>query len=168
MSNYQLFDLMISCFIAIGTCLASVLALYFWINDKKIRMKIQVMDADSFGNIPSVEGGYFVIIVTNIGDRPQILQLVGLKGYKRKYFKKNAIGLMMCEATDFDKFPKRLEYSESYTYIKPMKEMYDKFQSCDLMPDELIGVVVVTSAKKDIHFRIENSIQLKILDNLRD
>jgi len=63
MTTYHVLNLVISGLVAIGTCGATVLVLYFWWDNKRIKLKINAMHADSFGDIPKTEDGFFVVNV---------------------------------------------------------------------------------------------------------
>lgn len=164
MSAYNIWNLIISTFIALGTCGATILALYFWLNDKKIKLNIRAMHADGYGNMPSIEGGYFVVNLTNVSPYPQRIEIVGLKAYKKNYLRNNCIAFLAFENTQYDELPKSIKYGESYNYVTSMNEMRKKTKSLKTEIDNLKIFVCLPTANRDVHYKLDQELKLTILD----
>ena len=63
MDTYQIIDLFISGFGALGTCGAAILALYFWFRNEALKLRFHGMHGDAYGSIPSIEGGYLATVL---------------------------------------------------------------------------------------------------------
>ena len=164
MSEYHFLNLIISVLIALGKCGATILAIYFWWENNKIKLIVRSMHADSYGNIKPVEGGYFIVTLTNMGYRPLTIEMAGLKAYKRKYFCKRYIAWFPFDKTQFDSLPKRLEYGGSYIYGMPMKEMHKHRQALNKSKiGELKIFVCLPTARKDIHSKLDQESKSAIL-----
>jgi hypothetical protein len=105
MTRYELYSLFIDCFTAVGTCGASALALYFWYNDKKVKIRFHAMHADGYGQIESIDGGYFVVKITNLNAWPISIETAGLKGFSKKYFIRKIIAYNQFENNLIDRLP---------------------------------------------------------------
>jgi len=160
-----MWNLIISAFTALGTCGATILALYFWYNDNKIKLNIRSMHADTYGNIPQVEGGFFVVILTNIGYRPLMIEMAGLKAYERKFSRQRKMAFHMCENTQFGSLPKRLEYGDYYIYAIPMTEICKRTESLDLKIAKLKLFVCSPTAKRDIHYKLDRTLRSTTLNH---
>lgn len=119
MTSYQIFELIISGFTALGTCGATILALYFWFNSQAIRLRFHAMHGDAYGAIPNIPGGYLVIKITNTGYNPIHLELAGIKfirGYL--WWKDESIIDFSMQNNNLtgDRLPKTLHHGDSYIY----------------------------------------------------
>ena len=164
MSNYHLWTLVLSGFTAIGTCGATIFALYFWLNDQKIRLSIRAMQANTYGNFLTVEGGYFVAVLTNRSFFPLTVEFAGLKVYQKKWFKQKVIGFSIFENTKFDVLPKKIGFGESYRYIMPINDIrvnLENFKKLNNIDDIKIHVGI-SIAKRDIDFKLDEGLK-KIL-----
>jgi hypothetical protein len=85
MSKFEIYSLITSFLTAIGTCGATILALYFWVNAKKIKIRFRAMHANTYGSLLNIEGGYFVVTITNHSNWPITIETVGFKCYQRKF-----------------------------------------------------------------------------------
>lgn len=168
MTPYEYWSLFITAFGALGTCGATGLALYFWYNDKKIRIAVQISHVDSFGNIKPEENGYFLVKVTNQNFFPVTLELAGLKAYEWKYFLRSQKykAFMLFDNTEFDSLPKKLQYGDSYIFIKSMDDMYDKMKSLkkEMKVSDLVLVTCLSTAGRDLHTKVDKTVKIKLLN----
>ena len=169
MTNFEISSLIISAFIAIGTCGATSLALFFWLHDKAIKLGFRAMHANAYGSLPNVAGGFFVVSITNKNPWPISLDIVGLRYYQRKYICKKALEtISLFPNTDLDSLPKRLEYGQTYNYSTPMNgakrqlqaiEDAEKTKICDIKI-----IVCVSTANGDILLNPEKHVKSILLD----
>lgn len=114
MNNYEIYSLIVSIFTAIGTCGATVLALFFWLHSNKGNLHFHAMHAEGYGAIPNIEGGYLVLKFTNIGYNPISLELAGIKFNNKRYFPSDA-SIILCghsnENLNNDSIPKILQHA---------------------------------------------------------
>lgn len=168
MKSYEFWTLVISIFTAIGTCGATMVALYFGLHDKKIKLNFRVLHGESIYTNPQVENGYFVLVVTNCSKWPITLETVGLKAFSKKIIWKRFFSFLMFENTAHDTLPKKLEYGQSYRYVVPMNEMIDKFKRLE-KSEEIVSLeafACVSTAKNDLTFKIKKDLQYAMMHKL--
>lgn len=161
MINYELLNLILSAFTAIGTCGATIFAVFFWLHDNKIKLNFRVLHGEAAYTNPQIENGYFVLVVTNCSNWPITLETVGLKSFYKKTIWKKFFSFLMFESTSHDTLPKKLEYGQSYRYVVPMDEMINKFKRHKSSEEivSLEGFVCVSTAKNDLKFKIKKDLQ---------
>lgn len=166
MTCFEIWTIIISVFTAIGTCGATILSLYFWFNDKKVKLSIRVLHADSYGIIP-MDGGCFVVNITNNSDRNLLVETVGLCIYKKSKFLSytKKIAFLMFENTEFDSLPKKIMYGESYTYVCSMNGIAKKAKALKLT-DSKIKIklfIILPTVNRDILFELDKEVEKALL-----
>lgn len=168
MINYEFLNLILSALTAIGTCGATILALFFWFHDNKIKLNFRVLHGESAYTNPLIENGYFVLVVTNCSNRTATLETVGLKVFSKKISWKKIFSFLMFENTSHDSLPKKLEYGQSYRYVIPMSKMIDKFKRLE-NSEKIVDLEIfacVSSEKKDSKFKINKHLQKTMMCGL--
>jgi len=167
MTSYEFWSLFVSIFVAIGTCGATVLALYFGLNDKRIKLDCCVMEeAYGFGSILSVEGAYLVVRLTNRNVYPITITCAGFAIYERKYFMKKRCPVVLFRNTQFDSLPKKIEFGDSYLYAVLMDEVHPLF--CHNKVADVKIVVCISVARRDIYFKLDKKIKMALhIQNLK-
>lgn len=79
MTEYQIWALIVSGFVAIGTCSAVMIALWLEVKRNKINLIVHSMYGFGFGSVPDIEGGYFTVEITNIDTRPITITMAGFE-----------------------------------------------------------------------------------------
>lgn len=167
MTQFQIYSLAIDFFTAIGTCGATILALYFWLNDKRIKLGFRCLHADTYGMLPNVDGGYFVAAITNRSNWPIVIESAGLKCFENKCIKNKLIGFNLFENTNFDRLPKKLEFGETYIYSIPMNDAIQRLRKFEtenkVQVSDIQIFICITTAKKEIVMKIDNYVKSKLL-----
>lgn len=166
MDTYQIIDLFISGFGALGTCGATILALYFWFRNEALKLRFHGMHGDAYGSIPSIDGGYLALRFTNTGFRPISIELAGLK-LTRGYFssKKHTIIEFSMQDNNLmkDPLPKMLQHGETYIYVTPWNSF---LELCGAYEFRKISIYVyVSSLQKEIIFNFSKDILEEINDH---
>lgn len=168
MTKFEFYSLIISIFTAIGTCGATALALFFWLNDKTIKLGFRAMHADTYGSLQNVDGGFFVVSVTNRSNWPITLEMVGLKCYQKKYVCKKVAGFCLFENTSHDNLPKKLEFGQTYIYSIPMNDAIRRLQSFEetekIKICDIRIIVCASTAKKEIVLNPEKYLKSLLLN----
>lgn len=163
MDTYRIIDLFISGLGALGTCGATILALYFWFRDEALKLRFSGMHGYAYGSFPSIEGGYLALRFTNTGYKPISLELAGLKftsGYF--YSKKNTIIEFSMQNNNLinDPLPKMLQHGEIYMYVVPWNSF---LELCDTNEFRKISIYVyISSLQKEISFNFSKNILSEI------
>lgn len=164
MSSYELWSLIISVFVAVGTCGATILSLYFWSNDRKIKLDFRAMHADSYGAFPNVDGGYFVVVLTNKGYHSLNVEILAMTDQK-KYFVNGikSTSFFILPNSYYDRLPKKIGFGESYISITPMNDVQKAYHSCFSQENNKVSdikiVASISTAKKDLFFELDKKIQ---------
>lgn len=168
MTNYQILDLIISGFAALGTCGATVVALFLSSREKIVYLRFSSMHGDSFGNVfPNLSDGCLVLRFTNTGYKPISLELAGFKFIYGNLFSKRkiCIDFSMNKNLENDQLPKLLQLGETYTYRKEWNEF---FSLCKKIKKEngfqkVKAYAYVSSLQKEIEFDFDKNILEEIL-----
>jgi len=168
MTEFQYFSLTVGLFTALGTCGATIVALYFGLNVNRIKLKFRALHGDTFGSLKPIDNGYFVVTLTNTSNWPITLETVGLKSYSRKWwFFKKMDAFMMFQNTLFDTLPIKLEYGQSYTYAVPMTDMQNRireFQTTHAIYDVRVFACVST-APREVEFKLKSTLKSSLIEN---
>jgi hypothetical protein len=159
MSTYEIINIITSIFTALGTCGATMLALYFWYRDDTLKLRFYSMHGEGYGHAPNIENGYLLLNFTNIGYKPIYLEAAGIKFQRGCYFFRKVT------ITDFriqnnnmidDKLPKLLDHGKSYVYIVP----WDSFlELCKGTEYRKIAVYAyISSSSKEIKFNLSREL----------
>jgi hypothetical protein len=167
MTSFQMWHLFFEALTGIGTCTASGLALYFWLHDKKIKMNYRVMHANAYGSLENIEGGYFVVTLTNRSNWPIILETVGIKSLQSIFACKSEDYYCLFGNTPHDDLPKKLDFGQTYTYIIAMNNAIRMIK--ELKESEKINIsdiklfVCISTARKEILFKIDKHVKSLLL-----
>lgn len=165
MSTYEIADLIISGFTAVGTCGATILALYFWSRDEALKLRFLGMHAEAFGSIQNIDGGYLVLRFTNTGYRPISLELAGFKFIKGCCFRKRYTIVdfsMQNNNLAETRLPTILQHGDSYMYVTHWDLFLDLCRANEFRKIRIYAYV--SSLKKEIKFKMG----LDILDELSE
>lgn len=167
MTTIELWSLITSSFTAIGTCSATILALYFWFYDNKIKLNIRAFHGESYGSFPKIEGGYFLVSLTNTSNWTIRLESAGLKAYRSRFLFKVFSNFMIFENNSHDALPKKLEYGETYNYVVSMNEMINRFEQFNERNDivDLKAFACVSTARGDLNFNLSKLLKSKLIKN---
>ncbi|HAT1971655.1 hypothetical protein [Legionella pneumophila] len=163
MTTYEIVNLFISGFAAIGTCGATILALYFWYRDEALNLRFHGAHAEAYGSVQNIDGGYLVLRLTNTGYRPISLELVGIKFIKGCCFRKKYTIVdfsMQNNNLTKNRLPTILQHGESYMYVTPWDLFLDLCRANEFR--KISVYAYVSSLRKEIKFKLGRD----ILDDL--
>ncbi|HIH8947552.1 TPA: hypothetical protein ACYUR3_002099 [Legionella pneumophila] len=168
MTYYEIISLIIAGFTAIGTCGATILALYFWYRDKTLKLRFNAMHGDGYGFIPKIEGGYLVVRFTNIGYRPISLELAGFKfSIGLCFWKKLSIinlGMQNNNVVE-DNLPKILQHGEEYTYASSWNDFIDECKKTK--PRKITVYAYISSLNKEVRFNFNKELLKEISKDVK-
>jgi hypothetical protein len=159
MSTYEIINIITSIFTALGTCGATILALFFWYRDDALKLRLHSMHAEGYGHVPNIENGYLLLNFTNTGYKPIYLEAAGIKFQKGCYFfRKTTFIDFRIQNNNIvdDKLPKQLDHGASYVYIIP----WDSFlKLCKGIEYRKMAVYAyISSSSKEIKFNLSRQI----------
>ncbi|HCD9342464.1 TPA: hypothetical protein NGF97_000001, partial [Legionella pneumophila] len=157
--TYQIADLIISGFAAVGTSGATILALYFWYRDEALKLRFHGVHGEAFGSVQNIDGGYLVLRFTNTGYRPISLELAGIKFIKGRCFRKKYTIVdfsMQNNNLAENRLPTILQHGDSYMYVTPWDLFLDLCRANEFR--KISVYAYVSSLKKEIKFKLARDI----------
>jgi hypothetical protein len=169
MTSYETLSLVIAGFTAIGTCGATILALYFWYRDEILKLCFNGMHGDGYGFAPEIAGGYLVVRFTNIGYRPISLELAGFKltsGYC--FWKRLSIIDFSMQNNNVveDNFPKMLQHGEIYTYAVSWNDFIEECKKTN--PRGINVYAYISSLNKEVRFNFNKELLKEIFNDINN
>ncbi|CDZ77211.1 hypothetical protein BN59_01493 [Legionella massiliensis] len=167
MTTYEKFDLVISGFGAIGTCGATILALYFWYRDEILNLRFQCIHGEGYGSVQNIEGGYLIFKFTNTGYRPISLELAGIKFIRGSFFSKK------CSIVEFSmqnnnlveyKLPILLQHGDSYSYVTPWSSFIELCKNNEFKNINIYAYV--SSLSKEAKYKLRRDIVEDLMEGI--
>lgn len=166
---YNIINLFISVLTAIGTCGATIIALWFGLRDRKPKLSVNCIQSNqTYGSIPGIKDNYFVINITNIGLIPVNITSVSIRSYEtiplyKKYFSRKkplkSTLLLLPSNTFSSRLPSTLNNGDTALFANPwdttISEIFNNIinKNQDINHLDIYVTVITSIIEKDFNIR---------------